>query len=148
VRRLGAAIACAALLGAVPSARAIPGPATITISDREISRARVDLGRRGASAGDVETVRALLFNKRITRRTIGHSETVCIATGGGSSTCTETFFLPKGKIVAIGSVHFAEVFDAVVVGGTGFYADVRGTLTVTSLGQKPRRSLLVFRLVD
>jgi hypothetical protein len=147
VKRLTPVLAVVALLAAAPPAGAIPGPATITISDREISRARVDLGRRGASAGDVETMRALLFNKRITRRTIGHSETVCIATGGGSSTCTETFFLPKGKIVAIAPVRFAEVFDAAVVGGTGLYANVRGTLTVTSLGQKPRRSLLVFRLV-
>jgi hypothetical protein len=147
VRRLTPLLAVVALLAAAPPAGAISGPATITISDREISRARVDLGRRGASAGDVETMRALLFNKRITRRTIGHSETVCVATGGGSSTCTETFFLPKGKIVAIAPVRFAEVFDAAVVGGTGLYANVRGTLTVTSLGQTPRRSLLVFRLV-
>jgi hypothetical protein len=39
------------------------------------------------------------------------------------------------------------IYELAVVGGTGLYNNVRGTLTVTSLKQKPSRELLVFRLV-
>jgi hypothetical protein len=34
-----------------------------------------------------------------------------------------------------------------VIGGTGLYNNVRGSLTVTSLERKPTKELLVFRLV-
>ena len=34
-----------------------------------------------------------------------------------------------------------------VVGGTGIYDNARGTLTVTSTSLRPRREVLVFRLV-
>lgn len=143
--RVAAAVALAALALAAPAA-AIGGPATITVTESEVERGTIDVGARGASVGDMLVTRALLYNRRITKRAIGHSETVCIATGSTSSTCTATYFLPKGKIVAIGSIRFSQIFEAAVVGGTGLYDGARGTLTVTALASKPRRSLLVFRL--
>src|SRR6266508_1424759 len=87
------------------------GPAMITINDRVVASARIDLGRPGRSVGDLQITRALLYNKRVTQRPIGHSEMVCIATGSDSSSCTATVFLPKGKIVAIGPVRFSEIFE-------------------------------------
>jgi hypothetical protein len=129
-----------------PLAQALAGPATITITDREVEHARVDVGRRGPSVGDMEFSRSLLYNKRIREKPIGHSEVTCIATGQTSSSCTGTYFLPKGKIVVIGPTRFRELYELAVVGGTGLYANARGTLTVTSLGTRPARALLVFRL--
>jgi hypothetical protein len=38
------------------------------------------------------------------------------------------------------------IYELAVVGGTGLYDNVHGTLTVTSLGGAPAREFLLFRL--
>ena len=123
------------------------GPARIRITDREVSFARVDVGRRGRSAGDVEVTSTLLFNRRITRRAIGHTEFVCTYTVGISRSCRGTVFLPRGKLVVGGSLRFRQFYELAVLGGTGLYDNARGTLTVTRTTRSPRRQVLLFRLV-
>lgn len=145
----GASLAVAGGISAVlASGQTLPpGPKSIRITATQISDVRVDTGHPGRSAGDLEIIRERLFNRRITPRAIGHSEMVCTSTGGTSSNCNATYFLPKGKIVISGPRTFREIFEVAVVGGTGIYENVRGTLTVTSLGGKPERCLLFFRLL-
>ena len=46
-----------------------------------------------------------------------------------------------------GQILFRQFFQLAVVGGTGLYDNVRGTLTVTALGGKSRGNLVLFRLV-
>jgi hypothetical protein len=46
----------------------------------------------------------------------------------------------------MGAVHNLLLFTLPVVGGTGIYDNVGGTLTVTFLGAPPTRQLLLFRL--
>jgi hypothetical protein len=125
----------------------LPHPGVIRITGKLIARAHIDRGRHGQSAGDIDIARELLYNRRVTTRAIGHAELVCIATGSHSSTCTGTFFLPKGKIVVQGPQAFPEFFEMAVAGGTGLYDNVRGTLTVTELGGRPVRFLIFFRLI-
>jgi hypothetical protein len=125
----------------------LPGPGVIRITSKLISRAHLDRGRRGPSAGDVDIVREVLYNRRVTAKVIGHAELVCIATGNRSSNCSGTFFLPKGKIIVQGPQAFPEFFEMAVAGGTGLYDNVRGTLTVTELGGRPVRFLIFFRLI-
>jgi len=122
-------------------------PGTIRITDREIKDIRVDVGAHGTSAGDVDSIRHLLFNRRITMRAIGHGELVCTATGNESSMCNGTYFLPKGRIVVGGVISSPLFYELAVLGGTGLYDNAQGTLTVTSLNRKPVEELLVFRLV-
>jgi len=129
------------------SSSQLPGPGVIRITSKQISRAHFDRGLRGPSAGDLDIVRTLLYNRRVTSRAIGHAELVCTATGIRSSDCNGTFFLPKGKIVVQGPRTFPELFEVAVVGGTGLYDNVHGTLTITSLGGKPPRQLVFFRLL-
>src|SRR5262249_44669077 len=106
--------------------------------------ARVDVGRRGASSGDIETSRSLLYNKSIRARPIGHAELVCVATSSASSSCTGVFFLPRGKLVVVGPIHTGDDYQVPVVGGTRLHANARGTLTASSLDRRPLRELLVF----
>jgi hypothetical protein len=134
-------------LSSLPASQALNGPGVIRITDREIRFSVVDLGRRGRSPGDLSVTRRLLYNKGITPRPIGHSELVCVYTGGGSSSCNGTYTLPAGKIVVGGAIHYRQFFQLAVTGGTGRYNNVGGTLTVTSLGGRPRRDLVLFRLV-
>ena len=66
--------------------------------------------------------------------------------GGGSRNCQITVFLREGRIVASGAMHNLVLYSLPVVGGTGIYDNVGGTLTVTQLEGARRRQLLLFRL--
>jgi hypothetical protein len=122
------------------------GPATIRITNREISRERVDMGRPGLGAGDTEIVRQHLFNKRLSTRPLGQAHYVCTFVSAGTRSCTATFFLPKGRLVAGGSIRFPSLYELAILGGTRLYDNARGTLTVIRTTQRPRRDILVFRL--
>jgi hypothetical protein len=127
-------------------------PGVIRITNREIAREFVDLRDPGPTAGDQLVVSQLLFNRRITSSALGHEELLCTylgrggVLGGGSRSCTMTFYLPRGKLVVAGAVHNLVLFTLPVVGGTGIYDNVGGTLTVTFLDSEPNRQLLLFRL--
>jgi hypothetical protein len=128
------------------SSSAATGPATIRITNREISRERVDMGRPGRGAGDTEVVRQNLFNKRIKSAPIGHADYVCTFVTAGTRSCTATFFLPKGRVVAGGSVRFPALYELAILGGTRLFDNARGTLTVIRTTRNPRRDILLFRL--
>jgi hypothetical protein len=130
-----------------PASEALSGPAIIRITDREIAFSRVDVGRRGRSPGDLEITRRLLFNRRIRPQSIGRSETVCTVVAGSARQCTATYVLPAGRIMVSGEMRHRQFFLFAVTGGTGLYNNVRGTLTVTLQGRRPRRSIVFFRLV-
>jgi hypothetical protein len=137
------------LILAVPSpSPALNGPGVIRITQRHVGGGSVDIGLRGPSIGDVQVLRELLYNTNITPNPIGHAEITCIYTGTTSRNCSGTFFLPRGKIVVSGPLLYRQFFELAVVGGTGLYSNVRGTLTVTSLSSGKRASdVLLFRLV-
>jgi hypothetical protein len=126
---------------------AVTGPGSIRITQTQISRTFLDHGREGRSVGDVEITRALLYNKRITPKAIGHGEVVCTYTDASNRSCNGTYVLPKGKIVVGGSVLYSQLFQLAVLGGTNLYDNARGTLTVTSISQTPQQDVLLFRLV-
>jgi hypothetical protein len=146
-----AALAAAALVlvaaGAVPAGRALEKPGTIQITSSESRHAHVDMGAPGVGVGDLDVYSVLLYNKRITQRSIGRGTMVCTAVGKTGQHCSATYVLPKGQIVVEGVINSRLIYALAVIGGTGLYDNVRGSLTVTSLHRKPSRELLVFRLV-
>jgi hypothetical protein len=124
---------------------AATGPATIRITSREVTRVRVNNPGPGRM-GDTEIVKQNLFNKKIKSKPIGTSDYLCTFTGRRTRSCTVTIELPKGRIVAGGTVGFLELYELAILGGTRLYDNARGTLTVIQTTQKPRRQILVFRL--
>jgi hypothetical protein len=142
------ALTGAALLAATAGAGTrLTGPGTIRITSREVSETRVDVGQKGLSPGDMDVLREQIFNTRITPKAIGHAELVCVYTVKTSRNCQGTFFLPKGKIVVAGPVFYRQLYELAVIGGTGLYDNVRGSVTVTTTSSHPRREVLIFRLV-
>jgi hypothetical protein len=129
-----------------PKSYALNGPGVIRVTDTELRRTRVDLGRHGLTPGDMEITRSLLYNRRITTKAIGHGELVCTFTGGVRRTCTGTFVLPKGHLVVAGAILYRQLFQLAVIGGTELYTSARGTLTVTALPDGRGRNVLLFRL--
>ena len=129
-----------------PGASASTGPATIRITNKEISVARVDVGRSNKSPGDMEIIRQQLFDRRQNR--IGPAELVCtFVDSRRARVCRGTYFLPKGKLVVGGSLTYRQFYDLAVLGGTGLYDNARGSVTVTRMGRRPVRDLVVFKLV-
>jgi hypothetical protein len=147
------AVACAGAVAlvtvlVVSGAQALNAPGTITVAGLEIRHAHIDVGKQGPSVGDLDVYTSLIYNKRITPRSIGRATMSCTAVGLASQNCSATYVLPKGEIVAQGVIGSRLIYQLAVVGGTGLYDNVHGSLTVTSLHRKqPVRELLVFRLV-
>ena len=65
---------------------------------------------------------------------------------GNTRTCIATISLPKGELVASGTVRYRQFYDLAIVGGTRLYDDARGTLTIIRTTRRPTRELLYFRL--
>jgi hypothetical protein len=127
-------------------AAASTGPATIRITNKEISVARVDIGRRGKSPGDLEIIRQQTFDRQ--KHRIGRAELVCtFVDSRRARVCRGTYFLPRGKLVVGGSLTYRQYYDLAVVGGTGLYDNARGSVTITRMGRRPVRDLVVFKLV-
>ncbi len=141
----GAVVAVAAWGGSTSEAGT--GPAQIRITNKQVRLLTVDVGPRGRSAGDMQIVHQLLYNRRITPTSIGHSEFVCTYTIGINRMCQGTFFLPKGKLFVGGTVRFRALYQLSILGGTGLYDNARGTLTVTRIDKRPVRDIVLFRLV-
>jgi hypothetical protein len=145
---LTAAGAAVVLTVATPASGrfALDTPGTIKITDRLIKHIHVDGPSKKTNAGNLDFYRQQLFNKGITPQPIGHSDLTCVNTGTGSSNCTGTYFLPEGKIMVGGVIATRLFYQVAILGGTGLYDNVNGTLTVTYLGGRPAKEFLIFRL--
>jgi hypothetical protein len=147
--QVGVALAGLALfvIAVAPASQALDRNGTIRITTREVAHRVMDQGGPGRGPGDIEIIRTLLYNKGLTPRAIGHGEVVCTFTGRRSRVCNGTYFLPRGKIVVAGALVFRQFYEFAVLGGTGLYNNVQGSVTVTTTTPKPRRDILTFRLV-
>ena len=142
---LAAAVAVAAATPAL-DAHALDQPGTIRITDRLVKHIHVRGPDKHTHAGDLDFYRQQLFNKGITPTPIGHSDVTCLNTGTGSQSCTGTYFLPTGKIMVGGVIASRLFYELAVLGGTGIYDNVRGSVVATYLGGIPEKEFLVFRL--
>jgi hypothetical protein len=126
---------------------ALTGPGTIKITDRLVRVTHVNVGKSGRGAGAIDFYRQSLFNKGIRATPIGHTDITCLDTGTGSMNCNGTYFLPKGKIMVEGVIGSRLFYELAIVGGTGLYDNVRGTVTATYLGGRVPGEFLLFTLV-
>ena len=145
---LGAAIACipVALFTTLGAADGATGPAQIRITDIQVTY-RMTRPANGGAAGAIETIMQHLYNPSISEKSIGRSIIACTFIDARNRTCTATYVLPKGSLVATGALQSRLFYEIPIVGGTGLYDNARGTLTVTATHLRPRREVLLFRLV-
>ena len=153
-RVAGPALAFASVVGLVVGAAvasqgadALVRPGYIRVTTEPKRFYLADLGRPGRSPGDVEVVWQTVFNRRITQRPIGHYEMVCTYSFGPSRSCELTLFFQRGRIVAAGALRTRRVFQLAVTGGTQFYENAQGTMTVTRTRSKPSRDRVVIKLI-
>jgi hypothetical protein len=149
LKLVGVAATSAVVAGvlALPGALALERPGTIRITDAERRHSHIDFGAAGPSAGDVDAYRSVLYNRRIQARPLGHADMVCTTITRSTQSCNATYFLPRGQLVVSGVISSRLIYILAVVGGTEYYNNAHGTLTVTSVHRSPTRELLLFRLV-
>ena len=117
-----ALILCTSLLGViVERSNAINQPSLIRIFSVETRRLT-----EGRQPGDRYISFSILKDRRA--RIIGHSSLKCTRSFLKMSSCEATYILPRGKIVTQGTMHSRRYFVLAVVGGTGFYSGVGGTM--------------------
>jgi hypothetical protein len=122
--------------------RAATGPAGIRITDEQ--RADTTLGR---GVGAREIVRGSLFQRGRARKVLGSSVLLCTYVSRSQRFCSAMYTLPRGTIVASGSVGDSRLlYQLAIDGGTGLYDNARGTLTSTTYSLHPRRAVLIFTL--
>ena len=98
----------------------------------------LDLGAPGPSVGDQQIISMDVFkgDKRV-----GESHVVCTTVRAGIVQCDNVTNLPGGQIVATGLVTDAQEeqspFTQAITGGTGFYRNAHGQLTVSEAGPEP-----------
>jgi hypothetical protein len=137
-----AAVAATSTIGA----HALDQPGTIKLTDRLVKHIHVRGPDKSTHAGDLDFYRQSLYNKGITPTPIGHSDFTCTNTGTGSQSCDGTYFLPQGKIMVGGVIASRLFYELAILGGTGIYDNVNGSVVATFLGGVPSREFLVFRL--
>lgn len=107
----------------------------------------VDNGKRGVGVGDVFASGGRLYRWHGRGRGphAGRMDVLCtaISAAGARSHCSITAAVPGGRIEAVGLLT-SEWNALAVIGGTGRYRDVRGELTMRSLGGD--KLALIFRL--
>ena len=130
-----------ALAGAWAATRgsAATGPATIRLTDRQTAYRHL-----GSGVGSREIFEAGLYSSRGHR--IGREAGICTYLDPTARLCHIVFTLPRGQIVVEGQLTSRLLYELAIVGGTELYDNARGTLISTSLGLRPRRDVLIFRL--
>lgn len=112
-----------------------PTTAVIAVVAHDNNDRNIDLGRKGFSVGDEDLSTAKLTKSG---QAYGSLDGVCQATFVTKPTahelCTQTFDLPGGSLVAVGTVVSSPTgpapFDWSITGGTGSYADASGFVHV------------------
>ena len=117
-------------LGMAAASSHIHSAVNITVVEHATTDKVVDVGRKGDSTGDILTFHNRLFNAANTHQ-VGTDSGQCTRESprGGSWECWWTSTLPQGQITIEGPFFDStQTIEAAVTGGTGLYANARGTM--------------------
>ena len=119
-------------------------PATVRVTATIDSAHQVDNAPEGDSQGDV-----LVFTQKLADaggRAVGRADAYCVRTAPGRvRECQGTFFLPKGQVFVAGPDPDGVARHALaIVGGTGAYAGVRGSVTLDHANPTTDRDTFTF----
>jgi hypothetical protein len=112
----------------VAAAEADRAATRITVVERAVSDAVVDLDPDGDSAGDLLTFANPVYDRSNSRK-VGRDQGSCIRTVVGKAwQCSWTTWLPKGSLVVEGPFYDTRGSTMAITGGTGAYARARGVM--------------------
>lgn len=121
----------AAGIGVALASDDITAPETIISIEHSVKDGFVDVGKKGFSPGDEFMFLESMFDETDTTR-IGTTRVLCTQHLRQWAWCSATFTLDgRGAIVVDGAVQLTEsttTIDLSITGGTGEFANVRGTV--------------------
>jgi hypothetical protein len=143
------ALSAGLLIAAVPGAPAGAATRTLEVTSVTVSSVRHDVAPKGYSKGDTVVTRDRLLNAtaqfgKKRGAVVGEDSSTLTFTGPHTATISGKATLPGGTLILGGEViGLTNGGLAVqVIGGTGTYASVRGTLTVAA-GKSPLNTYLL-----
>jgi allene oxide cyclase len=105
----------------------------IVVTEHATTDATTDTGATGDSAGDVLTFANDVFDAKDQKR-VGTDQGTCIRTVAGAAyECNFTTLLRDGQLVVEGPFYDAKDSTLAIIGGTGAYAQARGTMDLHAL---------------
>ena len=141
-RKLGGVAAVVTLgalafgLGFASAGSGITGPVTITVVEHATTDKVVDIGKKGDSTGDILTFHNDVYDETDTTK-IGSLQGMCVRESprAGTWECWWTTSLPDGQITIEGPyTDESNSVLAAVTGGTGLYANARGSMAASCGG--------------
>lgn len=142
-----AAVCAAAIAAAISSGGTAAGPALVfTARDEPGNFALADLGARSRQGPDIGDVLALTQTLFAAGKQAGvvHLAAIGVDHRRRLTQATGTVVLANGTIAFAGLVPQSPRFSLAVLGGTGRYAGVHGTLTVST----PKRASTIALVVE
>lgn len=143
----------AAALASAATPEAASTPKVIEVISIDVSEKSADVPPKGTSAGDSYTDNTRLVNAvpqfgRAKGLTVGRGYLKLTTTAGKTLKVVMSTTLPGGVIRVNGPVSTAGTTHAPIVGGSGAYAHVTGTVSFYDLPGRPaHKELDVYRLV-
>jgi hypothetical protein len=152
IKKLGAVGALVALgalgfgLGAASATSGITDPVSITVVEHAKTDKVIDVGKRGDSTGDILTFHNDVYDEADASK-VGALQGQCtrMSPKQGTWECWWTTSLEGGQITIEGPyLDASNTVLAAVTGGTGSYANVRGSMQASCKGSK---CTLTFELI-
>lgn len=117
----------------------------MTVVERAVSDAVVDLGAAGDSAGDLLTFANPIYDRTNSRK-VGRNQGSCIRTVVAKAwQCSFTTWLPKGSLVVDGPFYDTRGSVFAITGGTGAYSRARGVMRLQA--RDAQGSAYTFRFI-
>jgi hypothetical protein len=142
--KLTVALIAVLLFVGIPAATALDRPGIVRVTTRTLYTTPTVAGPLRVSS---------IYNLNLSPRPIGNGQMLCVPTDGargplpaGSRYCFGSFTIGGNTIAVHGVARNEYRYQLVVVGGTGQYDNVGGTLTVYRITRHPLRERLVFNL--
>ncbi len=121
---------------------------TLTVVEHADTDAVADTGEKGDTVGDVLTFANKVFDEK-NEKEVGTDNGYCLRTAVGSAwECNWTLTLADGSVVVEGP--FLDAGDSVlaITGGTGKYADARGSMKLHARNDKGTEYDFVYEFVQ
>ncbi len=130
-------------LGAASASSQLTAPTTITVVEHSEHDTVIDVGKKGDSTGDILTFHNAVYDATDTAKA-GKNQGQCVRERprAGTWECWWTTSLRDGQITVEGPFSDTEDTVFAVTGGTGLYANARGSMNVKAIhgGAKYRQT--------
>ena len=121
---------------------------TIKVVEHADTDTITDTGEKGDTVGDVLTFANKVFDEK-NEKEIGSDNGYCLRTAVGAAwECNWTITLADGSLVIEGPFYDTSDSVVAITGGTGSYADARGSMKIHARNDKGTEYDFIYELVN